>query len=142
MKKIVFAIIVVSTASASASLVCSDSTTNFRYEHYQQEGGACCGRSSEIVTYKGKVIKKVEIINPFMDGGGSHSDSNPRVKITSDQPISLGNAHQDDGYGYSEIAMNITLENLDSKPVLPDQKSSSVVTSVVCTESHSLVPRP
>jgi hypothetical protein len=143
MKKIIFAIITAATTSAFASLICSDSSTDFRYEHFQQEGGACCGRSSETVTYKGKIIKREETINDFGGGnGGRHTDTNPELKVTSSQPILLGNSYQSNDYAYSEMAMNITLENLDNKAVLPGEKASTVTKSVVCTESHSLIPRP
>jgi hypothetical protein len=77
-----------------------------------------------------------------MDDSGTHTDTDPLLKISLGQSIDLGNSTQGNNYSWSNFAMNITLSRLDHKPVLPGQKNSTEVVSVVCTESHSILPIP
>jgi hypothetical protein len=135
------ALLVTGIQSFAATTTCSDPTAEWRYEAYEQEGGPCCGRSSYTLTHKRTALKSVEIING-RGGPDEVTDSDPTLSLSFSENIDLNNTSVENQIETRHHATNLVLSRTNGGPIIPNCLVPSLTVSLVCSQTHSLIPIP
>lgn len=130
-----------SPLAMAGTTICTDSGSNLRYELWQQEGGACCGRSTLEISIRGLTIKHREVINGHMGNQDQVTDDNPELVVEENDYVDMNNTVVYQDTKQTNFAQNLILKRTDGKPVVEDGPKELKV-SVICTATSSTRPLP
>ena len=129
-----------SSASFGSGYECTDSKFT-QYSAQGSDGGACCGRSTVTLSYRGNPVKTVLHIRGFR-GPGTIEDSNPNIEIQEGQKRDRKDGPSNGQWIISYFKMDIELRTKDGSDPIPGKKSPSSI-RMNCTERrYNGPPRP
>ena len=126
----------------AATTTCIDPTGQFLYEAYRQEGGPCCGRSTTILTAFGKIVKQTHIEESVGGMPAVHDDSNPHLKMNELRIFDMKNSSVSGNFKTNRYAENMKFSRDDGTQLFPGVSEPVLTVSLICSQSHSIVPAP